>query len=334
MSRASVARRGGDSRRDDQGAQQLLAGPASAACQEPPRLERGPAYGQIENQKSTIENPQDWPTYRHDNARSGYTAAPVDSTLKPAWNTKLGGRLSTVVVARGTLFVAQIDAHTVHALDASSGRKIWSYTAGGRIDSPPTIWQGRALFGCADGYVYCLRASNGALVWRFRAAGDDRRIVAYGQLESAWPVPGSVLVRDPSTGSGQAVAYCAVGRSSYLDGSIRLCRLDAKTGQLLSETIIDHRDPKTGYQRKGTVKGTNMPGALPDVLSCDGQSIYMRHNRFDLEGEPQNPDVKHLFSSAGFLEDSWWHRTYWQIGTSMGQTHPLSSSLKILFVNR
>ncbi|MHC4156113.1 MAG: hypothetical protein ACYST6_14495, partial [Planctomycetota bacterium] len=77
----------------------------------------------------------------------------------------------------------------------------------------------------------------------------------------------------------------------------------------------------TGYQRKGSVRGTNMPGALPDVLSCDGQSIYMRHNRFDLEGQPQNPDVPHLFSSAGFLEDSWWHRTYWQVGTSMGSNY-------------
>ena len=284
------------------------------------RLEKGPAYTLLKG-----DGPRslagDWPTYRRDNARSGYTPAPVGSALKPAWNKQLGGRLSTVAVARGMLFVVQIDAHTVHALSAESGREIWSYTAGGRIDSPPTIWQGRALFGCADGWVYCLRASNGALVWRFRAAPDDRRIVAYGQLESAWPVPGSVLVRDPSTGSGQAVAYCAVGRSSYLDGSVRLCRLDAKTGRLLSETIIDHRDPETGYQRKGTVKGTNMPGALPDVLSCDGQSIYMRHNRFDLEGQPQSPDVKHLFSSAGFLEDSWWHRTYWQFGTAMGSNY-------------
>ncbi|TKJ33650.1 MAG: hypothetical protein CEE38_19890 [Planctomycetes bacterium B3_Pla] len=278
------------------------------------RLEKGPAYNQIENRNSQIENPNDWPTYRHDNARSGYTPATVGSALKPAWNTQLGRRLSSVVVARDKLFVVQIDAHTVHALDTETGRKIWSYTAGGRIDSPPTIWRGRALFGCSDGYAYCLRASNGALAWRFRAAPEDRRIVAYGQLESAWPVPGSVLVHN-------GTAYCAAGRSSYLDGSIRLCRLNAKTGQLLSETIIDHRDPETGYQRKGTVRGTNMPGALPDVLSCDGQSIYMRHNRFDLEGRPQNPDVPHLFSSAGFLEDSWWHRTYWQVGTSMGSNY-------------
>ncbi len=283
------------------------------------RLEKGPAYNQIVNSQSSIHglatvNPQDWPTYRHDNARSGYIPVRINPELKQKWNKPLGGRLSSAVVAEGKLLVADVDAHTVHAMSAESGRDLWSCTAGGRINSPPTIWRGLVLFGCADGWVYCLRALDGSLVWRYRAAPADRRIVAYGQLESTWPVPGSVLVRD-------GIAYCAAGRSSYLDGGIRLLRLDVKTGELLSETMVDHRDPKTGFQRKGSVHGTNMPGALPDVLSCDGESIFMRHNRFDLEGQPQKPDVPHLFSSAGFLEDSWWHRTYWQFGTTMGTNY-------------
>ncbi|UCF15607.1 MAG: PQQ-binding-like beta-propeller repeat protein [Phycisphaerales bacterium] len=288
--------------------------PVRAGGKPQSRLEKGPAYTSLRTQNSELTAHDDWPTYRHDNARSGYTSSLIGPKLKQKWKKPLGGRLSSLVVARGKLFVVQIDAHTVHALSAESGRKIWSYTAGGRIDSPPTIWKGLALFGCSDGWVYCLRALDGTLVWRFRAAPDDRRIVAYGQLESAWPVPGSVLAHD-------GTAYCSAGRSSYLDGSIRLLRLNAKTGELLSETIIDHRDPETGYQRKGSVSGTNIPGALPDVLSCDGRSIFMRHNRFDLEGRPQEPDVPHLFSSAGFVEDSWWHRTYWQFGTAMGTNY-------------
>ena len=60
-----------------------------------------------------------------------------------------------------------------------------------------------------------------------------------------------------------------------------------------------------------------MPGALPDVLSSDGQFVYMRHMRFNLAGAEQEPDVTHLFSPAGFLDDSWWHRTYWLYGTDM-----------------
>lgn len=304
------------------------AGPAEAlAAQQPPasagageelwpgqaadRLERGPAFSHAESSPS---DPQDWPTYRHDAARTGRASCNLPAELKPAWHTKLGGRLSPPVIAQGKVLVAQIDSHTLHALDAGSGQPLWSFTAGGRIDSPPTVWQGRALFGSADGWVYCLRLSDGALAWRWRAAPLDRRIVAYGQLESAWPVPGNVLVH-------QGVAYFAAGRSSYLDGGIRLCRLEAGTGRLLSETVIDHRDPQTGGQRNDTIQGTNMPGALPDVLSCDGASVYLRHLRFDLEGRQQPPDVPHLFSPAGFLDDTWWHRTYWLVGKAMGTNY-------------
>ena len=60
-----------------------------------------------------------------------------------------------------------------------------------------------------------------------------------------------------------------------------------------------------------------MPGALPDVLSCDGDSLFMRHRRFDLNGVPQEASVDHLFSAAGFLDDTWWHRTYWLVGKLM-----------------
>jgi hypothetical protein len=47
----------------------------------------------------------------------------------------------------------------------------------------------------------------------------------------------------------------------------------------------------------------------------------MRHRRFDLSGQPQVGNVDHLFSAAGFLDDTWWHRTYWLIGSTMGTNY-------------
>jgi len=288
------------------------------------RLDRGPAYTAVQKTRDIARNPNDWPTYRHDAARSGYTRATIATELDRIWQTQLEGKLTSPVTAEGMVFLASVNTHTVYALDGASGRHLWSYTAGGRVDSPPTIYQGLALFGSADGYVYCLRASDGALVWRFRAAPADIRIVVYGQLESVWPVPGSVLVLDEPTagvsgrpGSGRAVAYVAAGRSSYLDGGMYLYRIDARTGKTLSETRINSRDPQTDLPPQDTARGVDMPGALPDVLSSDGKFIYMRHTRFDRQGTAQEPDVPHLFSPAGFLDDSWWHRTYWIYGTRM-----------------
>jgi len=276
------------------------------------RVERGPAYQEVAaGALSVAGRPDDWPTYRHDPARSGSTALAVPTALKCVWRRKLGGRLSSLVVADGRIFVASVDTHTVHAVRAKDGGRLWSYAAGGRVDSPPTIYKGLALFGSADGWVYCLRASDGKLVWRFRAAPEDRRVVAYGQLESVWPVHGNVLVCD-------GVAYFAAGRSAYLDGGITLYRLDPVTGKKLSETRIDGRDPGTGHEPKEAIKGFAMEGALPDVFSYDGTFVYMRHLRFDRQGVQLPPDVPHLHSSVGFLDDTWWHRTYWIYGAKIG----------------
>ncbi|MCX5683449.1 MAG: PQQ-binding-like beta-propeller repeat protein, partial [Planctomycetota bacterium] len=279
------------------------------------RLARGPAYdAPVEAAAAAAD---EWPTYRHDAARSGVAKTAVPTDLKRVWEAPLGGKLSSVVVAGGKVFVAAIDRHTVHALDAGSGKAAWSFTAGGRIDSPPTIWQGRVLFGSADGWVYCLRADDGRLIWRFRGGPVDRRLMAYEQLESAWPVSGAVLVQ------GDAV-YCIAGRSAFLDGGMHFVRLDPRTGRKTAETVIDDRDPENDEDLQMKMKALDMPVALPDVLSCDGSQIYMRAQAFNLEGVRQGVapikddeaavEGAHLFSRSGFLDDSWFFRSYWIYG--------------------
>ncbi len=279
------------------------------------RLQRGPAYEEVQGETMGMLPMGEWPTYRGNSARSGFVPNEMGIATTQRWETQLEGPLTPPVVAGDMLIVAATDRHKIHALDAKNGKSLWEFTAGGRIDSPPTVFRGLVLFGSADGYVYCLRASDGALAWRFLAASADRRIVSYGQVESTWPVPGNVLVEEVS-GQG-AVAYFVAGRSSYLDGGMRLYRMEPRSGKLLSMTPIDNRDPVTDLPPQFEARGTTMPGVLPDVLSCDGSSVYLRHLRFDLEGNPQEPNVAHLFSPGGFMDGSWWHRNYWMYGTQM-----------------
>lgn len=286
------------------------------------RLQQGPAFGQTGNRKSEIENPHDWPMYRHDNRRSGHTEMKVPISLKSAWSIELGGRITQPVVADGKLFAASVDTHTVYALDATSGRKLWSYTAGARVDSSPTIYKGHVIFGSADGWVYCLRASDGALAWRYRVAPHDLRLMSYDQPESVWPVSGSVLIED-------GVIYTLAGRSMFLDGGMRLLRLDPLTGEKLSETILDDRDPRTGKNLQSRIQHKKMPVALLDILSSDGKFVYMRSQRFNLDGRravidperrtDQQGEGIHLFCPTGFLDDSWFHRTYWIYGKNAGE---------------
>ncbi len=296
----------------------------SAATRQEPRLLRGPAYEEAQetdaSSASQEQDPGEWPTYRGDPARSGSTDAPVPLDLKQTWTAKIGGKLSSLVVAGGRVLVASVERHTVHALDVETGEELWRFAAAGRVDSPPTVWHDLVLFGSADGRVYCLRAADGALVWRFRAAPDDLRLLAQEQVESVWPVHGSVLVRE-------GVAYCVAGRSMWLDGGMRLVRLDSRSGRKLSETVLDDKYPGTEDNLQEGLRWPNLPVALPDVLSCDGRYVYMRSQHFTLDGKrpevvtprdysQQQGETAHLFSPTGFLDDSWWHRTYWMYGRS------------------
>jgi outer membrane protein assembly factor BamB len=289
------------------------------------RLERGPAYGRaVEGRPAE----GDWPTYRHDNARSGHTRATISAPLTQGWRVRIGGSLTSPVAAEGAIFLASKETHTVHALDPDSGRELWRFIAGGRVDSPPTVYEGRILFGSADGHVYCLRAADGALIWRFCAASLDRRLMAFEQIESVWPVSGSVLVQD-------GVLFCVAGRSMFVDGGLRLWRLDAKTGAILSQTVLGDHDAATGKDLQDYVSWLNMPVALPDILSSDGRLIYMRSQPFHPDGTrlplekmpagadadqgappaTQDPQYAHLFCPTGFLDDDTWHRSYWMYGS-------------------
>ncbi len=273
-------------------------------------LQRGPAF----NLKSEISNPKsdDWPMYRRDGQRSGSTKAAVPTELSKKWEAELASQGSQPVIVADRVYVAEKDAHRIRCLSAADGKEVWSFTAGGRIDSSPTVHDGRVLFGCRDGSVYCLRATDGALSWRFRAAPDDQRVVSFGQVESVWPVHGSLLVQD-------GVVYFAAGRSSFLDGGILVYGLDVNSGQVLHYHRLEGPWPDI-VNDTGTPFA--MEGALPDVIVSDGKHLYMRRIKFDtelnrLETHQESPlgeldmGANHLVATGGFLDDTGFDRLYW-----------------------
>lgn len=245
-------------------------------------LERGvePAAGEPDDQDS-------WPCYRHDPWRTGSTPAKVPVEPKPLWEVSLGtlpdgpigedwrenpfsrGPLTAPVIAGGTVYVARTDAHQIVALDAASGENRWRYTADGRIDTPPTIHRGLCLFGTRSGSVICLRASDGKLVWRLRAAPNAEQIVAYGQLESPWPVAGSVAVIDD-------VAYFAAGRQPLADGGILVFAVEPKTGKRLWTRRLDSVPTKNFYG-SSALEFPNF-----DLLHQEGSAVAMSRWLFDL----------------------------------------------------
>jgi outer membrane protein assembly factor BamB len=285
------------------------AGQRKIEDQEPSaQFERGPAYKKIESRKSKIENPTDWPTFRHDPLRSGSTTASISEKLKPSWRVPVGSRITPPVAVGDKVFISSIDEHTVTALDANSGRVIWNFTAGGRVDTPPTIYKGLVLFGSMDGWAYCLREADGQLAWRRRVAPRERLVGAYGQIESAWPIHGGILVKDD-------VAYLSAGRSSYLDGGIILCAINPVAGVVIDKRTLYSPDPQTDEMPLPTVHRKIIPGALSDILVSDGSSVFMRQEKVFGDDSAAKP---HVFSTAGFRDDAWFNRTQWAIGAVSG----------------
>ncbi|MBC8870520.1 MAG: PQQ-binding-like beta-propeller repeat protein [Planctomycetes bacterium] len=301
------------------------------------RLEKGPDYG-LSPAANLPQSSEEWPTYRFDPQRSCATPATGPSDLSVRWRTDIGCAATSPVVAEGKVFFGATDRHAVWAVDADSGERSWSYVTGGPIDSPPTIYKGLALCGSRDGWAYALNAGNGKLVYRFRGAPAERRIVALDRLESPWPVHGSILVTN-------GVAYLTAGRQSFVDGGIFAYALDPFTGRTLQKTQVFSPELQGIEQKEYETRSPqflvplskfyDMPsenlGAVSDILTADGGLIYMRNLRLDPKdisrpvsqaretidarfggGVRQDPvPGPQVVSDAGFLDGSWFNQVYW-----------------------
>ncbi len=286
-------------------------------------LVKGPAFGVAGKPVSGAAGGGDWRAFRADAARSGGVSSALSRQLEPLWSTQVlkqnvpgkqleyewdvdpmgGSALTQPVIAGETVYVGDVNSHRVMALERKSGAVKWCYTAGGRLDTPPTIHGNLCLFGCRDGWAYCLRASDGELVWRLRGAPEERRIIAFGGLESLWPVYGGVLVEK------NKVCFAA-GRSSAT-GGIRVFAADPASGRIMWRKTLDvKREP-------GKPKKLKVPSECSgDALVSSGGELILASNvlwRMKLDtGEdsvthPSKPKPRILYSRRGsFLLDRSW----------------------------
>lgn len=205
--------------------------------EKPRPVEKGPAFGAA----GAETKKDDWPVYFHDAERSAVAEgklpdamgiawkaqvlqSPTNGSSVEAWKSRLESGLSAPVVAGDRVYVSASDEGLVLALDAAQGNVVWSVLLGSRVDASPTICKGLCLIGCADGWVYALSAKDGKVVWRTRVAPGERKLVAWGHVESAWPVVGPLIVHD-------GLLFAIAGRNTASDGGTALVAMDPSTGQ-------------------------------------------------------------------------------------------------------
>jgi outer membrane protein assembly factor BamB len=191
----------------------------------------------------------DWPTYLHDNTRSGVTEEQLTLPLTelwthrathapaPAWPpparqdfwhelrnlrpTVVYDRAFHAVVAGGTAYFGSSVDDKVYAVDMASGDVRWTFCTEGPVRLAPTIANGKVYAGSDDGWVYCLNAPDGALLWKQRPHDEDHRIPGNGRMIALRPVRTGVLV------DGDDAYFCAGFFSAQ---GVFLCDVDARTG--------------------------------------------------------------------------------------------------------
>jgi len=91
-------------------------------------------------------------------------------TKKIAWRYRNPDRefpfYSSASLADGRVIVGGRDK-SVHAIDAATGKRAWTFATKARVDSSPAIAGGRVYIGSADGRLYGLNAKSGQKEWEF-----------------------------------------------------------------------------------------------------------------------------------------------------------------------
>lgn len=194
-----------------------------------------------------------------------------ESPLAKDWPRQArASEMQTEPVSTGGLtFTALIHEHRMQCRDAN-GNLLWSFTAAGRISSPPVIVENLCIFGSHDGRVYALQVRDGTLAWRFTAAPYERKVIVNSQLESSWPVYGVVM--------HQGLLCASAGLHPELGGGIYIYALKPKTGKIAwKRTLTKSPAQITGTER---IQSRIVPiSALNDTLQTDGNQLTLPAGR-------------------------------------------------------
>lgn len=181
----------------------------------------------------------DWPMWRYDAGCSAVSPHALPEGLKlhwvrqlpesqPAWpasQPKLQfDRFYQPVVMGHRLFVGSNVNDSVAAYDTRSGNELWRFFTEAPVRFAPVTANGKVYAISDDGFLYCLNAESGALLWKVNGGPTRRPIIGNDRLVSTWPARGGVVLAD-------GVLYFAA--SIWPSMGIFIHAVDAETGRIL-----------------------------------------------------------------------------------------------------
>jgi hypothetical protein len=246
----------------------------------------------------SISNAGDWSQWRYDGFHSATTSEQLPSDLQlqwvreegkpvPAWDNQkevdsYGGPGKRIaqrvgfdiahqpVVSGQTAFFNSVNSDKVVAVDLATGSEKWSFFANGPIRFAPAVKNGKVYFGSDDGYLYCVNALNGALIWKYQAGPDSRTVMGNDRLISKWCVRGA-----PVLPNGE-LAFDAPGLSAWLQ------RMRSATNEYTIMTASDDMEEKVAT---GAIDGGSSDlefnyestgSGSPQIVGLRFQSEFLR----------------------------------------------------------
>ncbi len=224
-------------------------------AQSTPRAAAAAPYAAVDAARlaNAAREPDQWFTPGRDAAGTYYS--PLDginaqnvARLGFAWDYRLGtkrGLEGTAVVVDGVMY-APGNWGRVYALDAASGKELWTYDPGvdgqwGRylccdvVNRGLAVWKGRVYVASTDGYLHAIDAKSGQRVWR----ADT--LPARGPHDFHYAVTGAPVL------AGDFIAI-GNGGADFKGARGFVSAFDLNTGAFKWRFYIVPRDPKLGPQ--------------------------------------------------------------------------------------
>jgi outer membrane protein assembly factor BamB len=251
----------------------------------------------------------------------------------PVWDDPLNqnlmqfDRIFEPIVADNKIFLGFNDQDKVVALDINSGKELWHYYADGPVRFPLTALNGNVYFISDDGYLYCLNADKGSLVWKVQLAPADNKLLGNKRLISMWPARGGIVLKDNIIYTSASI-FPMMGTFIYA--------INATSGEIVwknegsgSNYILQpHRSPAFAYvapQGNFTISGDKLlvaggrtvpaaydlktgeelyyqlaaSGKTGGAFTCSNDKVFFNHNRGRMTWMFDSRTGDKLISDAG-----------------------------------
>lgn len=205
-----------------------------------PQNGRGVGQAETSGGKTTASPAGSW-VLQGDGARTGvFPVEPIRSAPAMAFSRWFAAGVSSAAAAEGRMLFLSDGDGIVSAVDTSTGIDRWTFDAGATVIGAPALAAGNLLFGTVGGSLYCLKETDGSVVWQSEGLGEiaaspavgtgriyvgigDGRVASYQIVDGAsqWTtnVDSGHIVRSPAIDEGRIYVTTSGGVCVALDAT-------------------------------------------------------------------------------------------------------------------